>query len=433
MQTSNKSFNKFLILWSGSFVSAIGSGLTAFGLGVYIYQQTASVTAMSLVTMLAFLPTLLLSAPAGVLADRYDRRLLMIAGDGLSIFGLLFILLCIANGGAQLWQICVGVSISAVFSSLIEPAYKATVTDILTPEQYSKASGLMQLSGAAKYLISPILAGWLLMFADIKLLLILDICTIFVTVATTLTIRQHLQPFSTSSSPAASIMQGIRAALTELIANKGVFALTLMGLLITFSLGMLQTLAAPMILSFSNSAVLGTLMTTIATGMLFSGAVLAGITIRLSYVKLLSISLFIAGIFMSIFGLRDNIITIGIAGFLFFTTLPFVNASIDFLIRTNIDNNVQGRIWGLIGLISQLGYVVAYALSGVLADYIFTPLLLNNGLLANTVIGKTIGTGAGRGIGLLIVLSGLLLSATALIISKLQVIKQLEHNNKNSM
>lgn len=426
MQTSNKSFNKFMILWSGSFISAIGSGLTAFGLGVYIYQQTASVTSMSLVTLLAFLPALLLSAPAGVLADRYDRRLLMIAGDGLSIIGLLFILWCITNGGAQLWQICVGVSISAVFSSLIEPAYKATVTDMLAPEQYSKASGLMQLSGAAKYLISPVLAGWLLIVADIQLLLILDICTIFVTVATTLTVRQQLQPVSTSISSTAGIIQDIRSALTELVANKGVLALTLMGLLITFSLGMLQTLAAPMILSFSNSAVLGTLMSIIASGMLVTGIVLAGVTIRFSYVKMLSASLFIAGIFMSLFGLRENILIIGVAGFLFFATLPLVNASIDFLIRTNIDNNVQGRIWGLIGLISQLGYILSYALSGVLADYLFTPLLLADGLLTNTMIGRVIGTGAGRGIGLLIVLSGLLLSSTAIIISKLQSIKHLE-------
>ena len=86
---NNKNFNRFLLLWSGELVSAIGGGLTSFGLGVYIFQQTGSAADMALVTLLAFLPTLLLSVPAGVLADRYDRRLLMMLGDGCSALGIL--------------------------------------------------------------------------------------------------------------------------------------------------------------------------------------------------------------------------------------------------------------------------------------------------------------------------------------------------------
>ena len=65
-----RKFHRFLLLWSGELVSAIGSGLTSFGLGVYIFRQTGSAADMALVSLLAFLPTLLLSVPAGVLADR---------------------------------------------------------------------------------------------------------------------------------------------------------------------------------------------------------------------------------------------------------------------------------------------------------------------------------------------------------------------------
>ena len=155
-----------MLLWSGDFVSAIGSGLTSFGLGVYIFQQTGKASQMALVTLLAFLPSLLLGPMAGVLADRYDRRLLMILGDSLSAVGLLFILVSLMHGKALLWQICVGVTVSSVFASLLEPAYKATITELLNPEQYSKASGLVQIAGSAKYLISPVLAGFLLTISD---------------------------------------------------------------------------------------------------------------------------------------------------------------------------------------------------------------------------------------------------------------------------
>ena len=105
----NKSnLRRFLLLWAVELISAVGSGLTSFGLGVYVFQQTGSAAGMALVTLLGFLPTLLLSVPAGALADRYDRRLLMMIGDGCSAMGILFILACMLNGGASLAQICAG-------------------------------------------------------------------------------------------------------------------------------------------------------------------------------------------------------------------------------------------------------------------------------------------------------------------------------------
>ena len=71
-----RKFHRFLLLWSGELVSAIGSGLTSFGLGVYIFRQTGSAADMALVSLLAFLPTLLLSVPAGVLAGILSGNLL---------------------------------------------------------------------------------------------------------------------------------------------------------------------------------------------------------------------------------------------------------------------------------------------------------------------------------------------------------------------
>ena len=136
-------YKKFLLLWAGELVSSIGGGLTSFGLGIYIFQKTGNASGMAFMTLLAFLPGLLLKVPAGVLADRYDRRLLMMIGDGFSGLGVLYILICMMNGGASVWQIYLGVIISSVFSALLEPAYTATITDLLTKEQYSKANGLV--------------------------------------------------------------------------------------------------------------------------------------------------------------------------------------------------------------------------------------------------------------------------------------------------
>ena len=79
----------------------------------------------------------------------------------------------------------------------------------------------------------------------------------------------------------------------------------------------------------------------------------------------------------------------------------------------------------MIGLISQMGYIGAYAIAGVLADYVFTPLLLEGGALAGSV-GKVIGTGAGRGMGLLIIVSGLLLPVISIALYHMKSIRSLE-------
>ena len=423
MNDSGKSFRKFILLWSGELISAIGSGLTAFGLGIYVFKMTGKVSAMALVTLLAFMPSLLLSAPAGMLADRYDRRFLMVLGDSLSGVGLIFILICMLRGEVQLWQIYVGVTISSVFSSLLAPAYKATVTDLLTKEQYTKASGLVQVADSSKYLISPIIAGFLLSVSDIKFLLMIDICSFFVAVTTTLVVRGSLS--QKKCEQAKSFISEFKDGWGAVAQNRGVLILVIMTSVMTFFLGVIQTLSMPMILAFSNSSAVGTGETICASGMLVTSVMLGILPIKKDYVKILSVSWFCAGIFMAVFGLRENFVLICVSGFLFFAMFPFANTSLDFLIRTNIENSVQGRAWGLIGVISQLGFVVAYALSGVLADYVFTPLLLRGGLLAGSV-GKIIGTGTGRGTAFLIMISGVLVCVTSVILYHVKSIKKLE-------
>ena len=196
----SRNFKKFLLLWVGEFISSIGGGLTSFGLGVYIFNQTGSAASMGVVTLLGFLPTLLLGVPAGVLADRYDRRLLMMIGDGFSAIGVIYILVSMWMQEVTLWQICIGVMISSVFSALLEPSYKATITDLLTKEEFSKASGLVSLAGSARYLLSPMIAGLLLSIGDVKWLLIIDICTFFLTVFAAAVVRRGT-PSNVSQEP----------------------------------------------------------------------------------------------------------------------------------------------------------------------------------------------------------------------------------------
>ncbi|PRI11709.1 MFS transporter [Leucobacter massiliensis] len=421
---STRSLARFSVLWLGQFVSNVGSGLTAFGLAAYLFERTGAATSVTLVTLCAFLPPALLAPLAGVLADRFDRRLIMIAGDGLSMLGLAYILGVALAGDVAPWQIYLGVLCSSLFGSLLDPAYRATVTDLVPAEHYDRASGMVQLAASSKYLISPVLAGFLYPLLGIAGILVLDIATFAVTVATTLAVRRHLRRSSAAARQAPQperagrrraerrgreLLRGWR----ELTAHPGVLTVVGIMALATFCVGFLETLFPPMMLSFSTPQTLGVVQTVAATGMIAGSLVLSTVTVTTRYVQELLIGLGIAGVCIAGIGITANPVVIAVAGFCFFASLPFVNTPAEVLIRSAIPNAAQGRAWGLISLLSNIGFVAAFASAGPLADRVFGPLLLPEGALAGS-LGSILGTGPGRGIGLMIVLVGALLAVAAL-------------------
>lgn len=406
MEKSN--FRKFMLLWAGQLISAIGGGLTSFGLGVYVFEKTGSAAGMALVTLLGFLPTLLLSVPAGVLADRYDRRLLMMLGDGLSAIGVIYILICMMRGEASLLQIGIGVSISAVFSSLLDPAYKATVSDLLTADEYSKASGLVSLAGSARYLVSPVIAGIMLSVSDVKLLLVIDICTFILTVISTFAVRRGIR--AEKCPEQLSFKESLKIGWDAIRQRRGVFLLVIVSALLTLFIGVFQILAEPLILSIADARTLGIAETICASGMLVSSLYLGIRGIKKGYVRILSLSLALAGVFILGFGIFESVVLITLSGFGFFMMLPFANNCLDFLVRTNTPVEQQGRVWGIVGFMSQIGYVVAYGSSGVIADW----------------IAECGGISVGRGAGMVISFAGVALMIVSVSILFMRDIKLLE-------
>ena len=405
----------FYKLWLGELISNIGSGMTAFALSVYVYEKTGSVSYISLITLLSFMPSIILSPIGGLLADRYDRRLLMIIGDLFSGLGLVYILWNIQAGEKSIVPIFVGITFSSIFTSLLEPSYRATLTDILDEENYAKASGLIQAAGSAKYLISPVIAGMILSVADIRVILLLDILTFITTCLMIFLVRKSMN--SEMQNYKKDSFKGLLEGLFIIKENRGVYSLVIIMFFVCFFMGFIQILIRPMILALSSVKTAGMMESLCAAGLLI-GSLWIGIAgIKKNYSKILAVACFFCGIFMSMTGVNENLAIIGISTFLFFSTLPFMNSCADVLVRVSVPNELQGRVWGLISLITQMGTVTAYIISGVMADYIFEPMFNKNGILVEN-IGMIIGTGKGRGIGFMLILSGIGMLIMAIVIWK---------------
>ena len=424
-----RNFRAFVIIWAAQLVARLGNGLTAFGLGVYVYQQSGATSAVAAVTMAAFLPGVLLTPFAGVLADRFDRRLLMILGDTFSAVGLVLLLVALATDIASVPVICACVALSSVFTSVMDPAYRATVGDLLTPEQYAKAGGMVQLAGAAQYLVSPAIAGVLMAVSDISVIIIIDVATMAVTVGCMVlvwrTIRGRGTTQETKETAPTGFWSEFRFGVDYMARNRAITSMMLLITLVTFCMGFLQTLLTPMVLDLSNEETLGTVRSVAAVGMLVASAAISILGMGAKHRAYMALGLAGGGITVLAMGATPNVWAIGAFTFLFFATLPVLNTSVEVLVRSAIPNETQGRVFGLMGLLSQVGYIVAYGISGVLADYVFNPLLVADGPLAPTV-GQVVGVGASRGVGLMFMLVGLMLVGTAVVIYRARSIRSIE-------
>jgi MFS transporter, DHA3 family, macrolide efflux protein len=416
MNQSKKSFTLFLVIWIVQLLSKIGSGLSAFALGVYLFQKTGSTAAYSFLLLCAFLPSVLLAPVGGVIADRKDRKLLMVIGDCGAALGILLVILMLLLTPDTRWPIYLGVALSSVFTALHSPAFKAAVTDLLNEQAYAKASGLIQLAEASRHLLAPVIAGFLLTWFNLPLVLAIDVLTFIVAALTVFLLRKTVMSPKVAV-PHTSFWQDFTEGVRYIAKSAMIFQLLCLTTIVTFLVGILQSLFAPLILSFTTATTLGTVQSIAASGMLVSSLLIGLFSKTANQRKIISYSLFAAGLFYLLIGIRANTVVITTAAFGFFCTLPFVNTSLEVLFRQNIANEVQGRVWSLISLISQGGMLVAFGMVGVLADRVFNPLLTDNGRLAAT-IGKIIGTGAARGCGLMVIISGCLLALYALVMTK---------------
>ena len=138
MKINNKNMRTFYIIWFGQLVSTLGSGLTGYALGVWLYQETNSVFLFS-TNIFVYAGTSLLVTPfAGALVDRWNRRLVMIlsdAGAGLSTLAVFFLF---STGRMEFWHIYVLGAFNAAFTAFQFPAHSAATTMIVPKEQPAK-------------------------------------------------------------------------------------------------------------------------------------------------------------------------------------------------------------------------------------------------------------------------------------------------------
>jgi MFS transporter, DHA3 family, macrolide efflux protein len=402
------SMKPFLLVWFGQVVSLIGSGFTGFALGVWTYEQTRSVTQLSIIAICTRLPGIVVSPLAGALVDRLDRGVVLIVcqlGGGACILSMFLALLM---GNLSLWHICIALIINTSLSAFQWLAFSAAATLLVPQKHYGRASGLVATGEALALLFSPLLGGFLLIWIKVEGIFLIDFATFVFAVAILLLVRIP-EPLKSQNAVATnSLLKEITYGWTYVIARPGLLGLLVFFACTNFLGGFLTVLTAPLILSFTTGPVLGMVLSIGGSGLLIGSLVMSawgGPYRRMQGVFGFEV---MGSICLVLAGVSASARLVAIAAFFFYFSRPFINGCNQAIWQSKIPPELQGRVFAVRRVLAWSTLPLAYLLAGPLADYLFEPLLSEGGLLASSV-GLLIGTGPGRGIGLLFMIIGVLI------------------------
>ncbi|MEA2176398.1 MAG: transporter, family, macrolide efflux protein [Blastocatellia bacterium] len=396
----------FTLMLIGQLVSLTGSGLTTFALGVWVFQRTGSVTQFALISVFIVLPAILISPFAGALVDRWDRRTALIlsdAGAGLCVLGVALLLYA---ERLEVWHIYIANTLISLCTAFQWPAFSAAISLLVSKKQLGRASGMVQTVQAISRLVSPVLAGVLVVTIKIHGVILIDFATFLFSLVTLLLIAIPRPVVSQEGAAAkGTLLSEATYGWKYVKARPGLLGLLIFFAVSNFLLGVVTVLATPLVLTFASAAVLGVVLSVGGSGMLVGSLLMSiwGGPKRRIYGVIGFMML--SALCMVLAGARSSASLLAVAAFIFFFGLPISLGSSQAIWQSKVAPDVQGRVFAIRSMIAWSAMPLAYLCAGPLADRLFEPLLAPGGKL-NGSIGRLIGVGPGRGIGLLFITMG---------------------------
>lgn len=398
----------FILIWLGQLISLIGSGLTAFALDVWVYQTTGSIFQFTLLTLFTTLPFVIISPIAGVLVDRWSRRWTMIISDTCSALSTLSIALLFASHHIEIWHIYLANAVSSCFSAFQWPAYTAATTLLVPKEDLNRASGLTQFGKSITQLIAPGLGGVLLGVIHVEGVILIDFATLFFALIPLLLFRLPEINTATKEDSFSSIFEEMNYGWRFLTDKPGLLGVLILFTAYSFLSGMTNILIIPLVLSFTSTVGLGIILTICGSGMLIGSLAISAWGQLLPSISIFLGSMLLCGLFTMMAGLCPSASLFTSFEFLVFFSIPFIRTSEQVIFQKKVAPDMQGRVFAFIATLSGASLPFAYLVAGPMADRVFEPLMAVDGPLAGS-LGHIIGTGQGRGIGLLYIVMGILL------------------------
>ncbi|MFJ4189356.1 MFS transporter [Kitasatospora sp. NPDC089509] len=413
----------FLIVWAGRLLTALGSGISGFALGLWIYQQTGSVTQFATGLLLGFAPGMLAAPAAGVLVDRHRRRTVLLCADTAAMLTAVALTAAELTGHLAVWQVYATTVVESLCAAFQWPALAAAVTGMVRPEQRGRAGAMTQTALAAAQLLGPMLAAVLLGAGGLRAVLVVDVVSFALGLLTLLVARfpePPGRPRRETDRPGERL--GWRAELAEgrrvLTGQPGLRHLLRVVTVLNGAEAAATALLLPLVLSGTpaseQNAAVAMVSTSGGLGLAFGSVAMSiwsGPRRPLAWVTGATV---LSGVAVLAAGLHPRPAALAAAAFTFFLGLPVVSSCAQVLWQAAVAPEAQGRVFALRRMFTQGGTLLGYLLAGPLASRVCEPLVAPDGPLGSTV-GRLLGTARDRGSALLLCLTGLFLAVVGLL------------------
>ncbi len=399
----------FTVVWIGQIVSVLASSMSQFALTIFMFQETGSALAMGTMQVFFITPFLLISPVAGVMVDRYNRKMMMMVSDIGSGIATIAILLLQYLGVLEFWHLYITSVVYGLGMAFQWPAYSAAIATMVPKQQLGRANGMMSLIDAGPQVFAPLLAGALLPILQLTGILLIDVVTFLFAIGALMLVHVP-QPRRTQEGAQSqgSILKEAAYGFRYIFARPSLLGLQLIFLAGNLFAGIGFTVLAPMILSRTdgNSLVFGSVQSAGAIAGVAGGVLMSawgGFKRRVNGVLL---GWILGGVGFAIAGFEGGL-PVWITGIAMTSLIvPLVNSSNQAIWQSKVAPDLQGRVFSSRRLIAWITQPIAPLIAGSLADFVLEPAALaGTGLPAS--LSWLVGTGPGSGMGLLIVLCGL--------------------------
>ncbi len=404
----------FTLIWLGQVVSLMGSAMSGFAVGIWAWQQTNQATPLALVGFFGFLPTILFTPIAGVLVDRWNRKLVMALSDMASGLSTLVLLALVSTNSLEIWHIYVTVAFMGIFGAFQFPAYSAAISLMIPKTQFTRASGMISLAESGSGILAPILAGLLIGKIGLGGIFIIDLVTLGFALSMLLLVHIPTLPAKTENeSNRGNLFSEMAYGFQYLFSRSSLLGLQLVFFFGNFFSGIAFTLLAPMVLARTSgdASILGTVQSAGAIGGVIGSLILTawgGPKKRILGVLIGWIGIGILGI--SLFGISAFIPLWLVASFLGNAINPFLNGSNQAIWQAKVAPEVQGRVFSVRRLVAQVTAPLAMLIAGPLADKVMEPAMNNQQAGIAKLLEPIFGSGPGAGISVIVVVCGILMA-----------------------
>jgi DHA3 family macrolide efflux protein-like MFS transporter len=406
----------FYAIWLGQFVSMMGTHLTGFALGVWLFQRTGSVMDFASLTLFSTLPALLLMPFSGSIADAWDKRKILIACEALAMLATGAMALLFWFDAFEVWHLMALQALLAVSLAFQAPAAYATITMLVPKSQFAKAGGMFQIAGALSQFAGPLLAASILGVIGISGIVTLDALSFAIALLALVLARFPLLAAipPDQAKPKRDALKDMEWAFNFLVERPSMAALYGYTMLGSFLSGMVVVLIAPMVLTYHSEQVLAWVSTSAAVGVLCSGLVLVAWGGPKTFTPLVLLLNAVQGVAIALAGYNTSVLVLCVCAFVAMLSSATLAGYMSTVWRRKLPKERQGAFSALQQAVGLSMLPLSAIIGGTLAQYLFEPALLAGGFWADSV-GAWFGTGKGRGNGFLFVVIGLAGVAVALL------------------